>query len=92
MRDIGELKRESVLHIADLLQTEIEVGISYCALAEQSSSREKQERLIGLAERELDTANTWIWKINLEHAFFDELTARLDYLKLKVSSIKSGWT
>jgi hypothetical protein len=92
MRDIRELKRQSALHIADLLQTQIEIGISYCSVAEHCSSREKQERLVALAERQLDAANTWIWKINLEHAFFDELTARLEYLKLKVASVRSRWS
>ena len=91
MREFGDLTRHSALHIADLLQTQIELGITYCKLAEQSSTREKQERLVGLAQRELDSANRWIWKIRLEHKFFDELTARLEHLSLKVSSIKSSW-
>jgi hypothetical protein len=92
MRDITELNRQAALHIADLLQTEIELGISYCAMAEQASSREKQKRLVGLAQKEMETVNQWIWKISIEHQSFDELTARLDYLKLKVASIKSGLT
>ena len=91
MRDVGELNRQSALAIADLLETQIEVGITYCMLAGQSSSREKQEKLVKLAERELESANIWMWRIGLEHEFFDALTARIDYLKLKVASIKSGW-
>ena len=91
MRDIDDLRRKSALAIADLLQTQIEVGVAYCVLAEQSSSREKQERLVGLAQRELDSANEWMWRIGLEHEFFDALTARIDFLKLKVASIKSDW-
>ena len=86
--DFDDLNRKSALTIAKLVYTEIQTGISFCALAERSTSPDRRERLLGLAQQALDSANNWIWRITIHHADFDQLTASLDLLRLKIKGLK----
>jgi hypothetical protein len=84
-----ELWGDSSTKIVDLIRTQLATGLTYCKVAEQRKATDDRLRLIALAEKTLETANEWMWRIEIHHEIFDTLTAELDLLKLRIEALKA---
>jgi hypothetical protein len=87
--DADALRFESSKKIAELIRIQIVTGITYSRVAEQRTALEKRASLLVSAERALNTANSWMWRIRIDHDVFDALTADLDSLRQKIDALKA---
>ena len=88
----NELHRRSRGGIVAFLRIQIQTGIVFCDLTRGAATKERQEERLRRAEATLRLINEWMWRINIEHEQFDQLTAELDYLRLKIQSVKTVTT
>jgi hypothetical protein len=85
MRALRERNRRAV---AGFLSADLDYGCTLCGLAKRTPER-LNERLQA-AQKVLDAATTFMWKVKLEPSELCELTAKSERLKFELESLGSS--
>jgi hypothetical protein len=73
--------------MADFVMTELELGRTFCQLAENYKNVERSNRAIENARKAFETAQSYMWKLRMKHAIFDEMTASVEGLRLELEAL-----
>jgi hypothetical protein len=87
---LSQSKREGLDLMAQFVLTELEVGRTFCALAHSYESAERRKHAIKNAWTALESAEKYMFKLQMEHSVFDEMTAQMERLKFELESFSES--
>lgn len=68
--------------IARFVEIEIDTGFLFCQIAQERPNGSRRSGLLENARKAHDVAQAWIWKLKMSRAQFDQITAKLERLRL----------
>jgi hypothetical protein len=81
------LQRHGLDAMASFVLVELEVGRTLCNVAKNYENDEKSRGAIEKARKALETAEKYMWKLNMEHSVFDEMTASAERLRFELEAL-----
>jgi hypothetical protein len=66
----------------------LQIGLTMCRLA-RTAKDEKLTRYLNQASKALEDANDIMWKLDMSHPDFDQLTAQCERLKFELDNLRS---
>jgi hypothetical protein len=68
------------------VMTELELGRTFCDLAKSYKDADRSRQAIERAWKALESAEKYMFKLRMEHAVFDEMTAKAERLRLELEA------
>ena len=76
--------------IARFVDTEIDTGLMFCELAREPSNSTRNEARLESARKALGVAEEWIWKLDMPHEQFNQLTAKMEKLRFELMALEKS--
>ena len=87
---LQQSERHGLDAMARFVMVGLDLGRTFCDLARNYKDDRKSERAIGRAWAALESAEKYMWKLRMEHAVFDEMTAQAERLRLELETAQEG--
>jgi hypothetical protein len=71
--------------IARFVEAEIDTGLLFCQIANERDDGARRKGLLKNARKAHDVAQEWIWKLRMPHHQFDQMTAKLEKLRITLN-------
>jgi hypothetical protein len=81
------LRHEIHQVIARFVETEIDTGFLFCKIASERPNGDRRRGLLQNAWLAHNTAQEWIWKVNMPDRQFDQIAAKIERLRLTLDRI-----
>jgi len=90
-REIDAVLERAERARTNFLCADIELGLTFCHLAKRAEDHGSYNRRLQLANRVLEVCCESIWKVKLKPHDLDQLTAKVELLRLELESVDQPW-
>jgi hypothetical protein len=85
---VDALKQRSLDATATFVMAEVELGLTFCKLANsREDGREQFAHRIENARKALTTAEKYMWNLRMDHAVFNRMTALAERLRFELDNL-----